>query len=324
MGLEPILYLSRADVASLGLDIPSVINLLEKAFKEKAAGAVEMPAKLGIYPRPNAFSHAMPAYIPSLNAAGMKWVSSYAGNNQLGLPNVNGLVILNDPETGIPYSVMDCTWITACRTGAATALAARYLARADSRTAGILACGMQGRANLEALAALFPIQRAYAYDISPQTQQHFIDEMGSKLGFEILPAASPREAVINLDMIVTSGPIQKHPTPSIEKDWLKPGAFASSVDYGSHWPPEQLAQIDRLCTDDMAQYQMNRDNGYFEGIPAPYADLGEIVSGLKPGRKNEHERNMAMNLGLALEDIAVAPEIYRKAKEKGVGIWLPA
>jgi ornithine cyclodeaminase/alanine dehydrogenase len=320
---QQILYLSRSDVASLGLDMPTAIQLLERAFKEKAAGKVELPAKLGLYPRPVAFMHAMPAYIPSLNAAGMKWVSSYASNNQAGLPNINGLLILNDPDTGIPYAVMDCTWITGCRTGAATALAARYLARPDSSTAGILACGVQGRANLEALAALFPIRRAYAYDISYQAQRLFIIEMSQKLGFEVLPAGSPREAVTNADLVVTSGPIQKHPTPDIKKDWLQPGAFASSVDYGSYWSPEALYQMDKLSTDDMAQYRFNRDNGYFEGTPLPYADLGEIVSGQKPGRERADERTMAMNLGLALDDIAVAPEIYRRAKERGIGTRLP-
>ncbi len=318
-----LLYLSRSDVASLGLDMPTAINLLEQAFKEKAAGKVEMPAKLGIYPRKDAFSHAMPAHIPALNAAGMKWVSSYAGNNQRGLPNINGLMILNDPETGIPYAVMDCTWITGCRTGAATALAARFLARPDSRSAGILACGVQGRANLEALASSFPIQRAFAYDISSQVGQIFAEEMSAKLGLEVIPVSTPREAVVNSELVVTSGPIQKHPTPTIEKDWLMAGSFASSVDYGSYWKTEALLQIDKLCTDDMAQYRFNRDNGYFEGTPMPYADLGEIVSSQKPGRETNNERTMAMNLGLALDDIAVAPEIYRRAKERGVGTWLP-
>jgi ornithine cyclodeaminase/alanine dehydrogenase len=324
MEQQKILYLSRADVAGLELDMPTAIRLLEQAFLEKAAGRFEMPAKLGIHTRPDAFSHAMPAYIPALDAAGMKWVSSYASNNQRGLPNINGLMILNDPETGIPYAVMDCTWITGCRTGAATALAARFLARPDSRTAGILACGVQGRTNLEALAAVFPIQRAYAYDVSPQVQQRFIEEMSKKLGIETTGANSPYEAVVDSDLVVTSGPIQKHPDSTIEKDWLKRGAFASSVDYGSYWKPEALAQIDKLCTDDMAQYQSNRSNGFFEGTPLPYADLGEIVSGQKPGRQTEHERCMAMNLGMALDDIAVAPEIFRRAKESGVGTWLPA
>ncbi len=323
MEQRQLLYLSRADVAGLGLDMPTAINLLEKAFKEKAAGKIEMPAKLGIYPRKDAFSHAMPAHIPGLNAAGIKWVSSYAGNNQRGLPNINGLLILNDPETGIPYAVMDCTWITGCRTGAATALAARYLARPDSRSAGILACGVQGRANLEALASSFPIQRAFAYDIAPQVMQTFAAEMSAKLGFEVRPVSTPREAVTSSDLVVTSGPIQKHPSPTIDKDWLMPGSFASSVDYGSYWKPEALFQVDKLSTDDMAQYKFNRDNGYFEGTPQPYADLGELVSGQKPGRESDEERTMAMNLGLALDDIAVAPEIYRRARETGAGTWLP-
>jgi ornithine cyclodeaminase/alanine dehydrogenase-like protein (mu-crystallin family) len=318
-----LLYLSRADVASLELDMLTAINLLENAFKEKAAGKIEMPAKLGIYPQRDAFSHAMPAYIPAMNAAGMKWVSSYAGNNQRGLPNINGLLILNDPETGIPYAVMDCTWITGCRTGAASALAARYLARPDSRSVGILACGVQGRANLEALASSFPIQHAFAYDISSQVGQMFAKEMTAKLGFKVKPVGTPREAVVNSELVVTSGPIRKHPTPTIEKDWLLPGSFASSIDYGSYWKTEALLQIDKLCTDDMAQYRFNRENGYFEGTPLPYADLGEIVSGQKPGRETNEQRTMAMNLGLAMDDIAVAPEIYRRAKERGVGIWLP-
>ncbi len=323
MEQQQILYLSRSDVAGLGLDMPTAIHLLEVAFKEKAAGRAEIPAKLGIYPRKDAFSHAMPAHVPALNAAGMKWVSSYAGTNARGLPNINGLIILNDPETGIPYAVMDCTWITGCRTGAATALAARYLARPDSHTVGILACGVQGRANLEALAAIFPVQQAFAFDISAEAQQRFVDEMSEKLEIEIIPVMTPRDAVMHSDLVVTSGPIQKHPAPTIEKDWLQPGAFASSVDYGSYWKVEALLQVEKLCTDDMAQYRFNRDNGYFEGAPLPYADLGEVVSGQKPGRESEAERTMAMNLGLALDDIAVAPEIYRRARERGVGIWLP-
>ncbi len=112
----------------------------------------------------------------------MKWVSSYAGNNQLGLPNVTGVMILNDPETGIPYAVMDCTWITGCRTGAATALAARYLARPDSRTAGILACGVQGRANLEALACFISNPASLRLRHFPRDAAAFYRGDGSKAG----------------------------------------------------------------------------------------------------------------------------------------------
>src|SRR5512136_1494690 len=154
--------------------MPTIITLLEAAFREKGEGRVEMPPKPGIHTQPDAFIHAMPAYIPALKSAGIKWVSGYPENFKRGLPYITGLLILNDHETGIPYSVMDCTWITAYRTGAATGLAAKYLARPDSQVAAILACGVQGRTNLEALACLFPIKRAYAYDILPEAQARFI------------------------------------------------------------------------------------------------------------------------------------------------------
>src|SRR5512136_1620139 len=162
MSNQQVLYLSQADVTRVNLDMATVISLLETAFREKGAGKVEMPPKPGVHTMPDAFIHAMPAYIPSLRSAGLKWVSGYPANKERGLPYISGLLILNDVETGLPYAVMDCTWITAVRTGAATALAARYLARPESRIAGILACGVQGRANLEALASQFPLQRAYA------------------------------------------------------------------------------------------------------------------------------------------------------------------
>ena len=152
---QKILYLSQADVTKVNLDMATVINLLETAFREKGAGKVEMPPKPGIHTMPDAFIHAMPAFIPALHSAGIKWVSGYPDNQKRDLPYITGLLILNDVETGIPYSVMDCSWITAYRTGAASALAARYLARPESKTVGILACGVQGRTNLEALTVHF-------------------------------------------------------------------------------------------------------------------------------------------------------------------------
>ena len=323
MAADQILYLSRADVEAVSLDMPTIIDLLEQAFKEKGAGKVEMPPKPGIHTRPDAFIHAMPAYIPSLHSAGIKWVSGYPENQSKGLPYISGLLILNDDDTGLPYCIMDCTWITAYRTGAASALSAKYLARPDSRVAGILACGVQGRTNLEALAALFPLERVYAYDIVLPVQQRYVAEMSSRLGVEIVGVDHPKKAVMESDLVVTSGPILKHPTPTIEKDWLKPGAYGSAVDFDSYWQPEALAQMSRIATDDHAQFQYYRSAGYFAHTPDPYADLGELAAGLRPGRENNMERTLAINLGLALDDMAVAPEIYRRAKAKGLGISLP-
>jgi ornithine cyclodeaminase/alanine dehydrogenase len=320
---QRLLYLSHADVENVALDMPTILKLLEEAFKEKGHGKVEMPPKPGIHTMPDAFIHAMPAFIPSLHSAGIKWVSGYPENYKRGLPYISGLLILNEDETGVPYAVMDCAWITAYRTGAATGLAAKYLARPNSELAAILACGVQGRTNLEALACLFPLKRVYAYDILPEVQSKYIEEMKLKYKFEILPAKNPKEAVLASDLVVTSGPILKHPTPTIEKDWLKPGGFGSAVDFDSYWTGPALAQMDRISTDDHAQFQYYRDSGYFGQTPAPYADLGELAAGLKAGRGSDKERILAINLGLAMDDMAIAPEIYRRARQKGIGTWLP-
>jgi ornithine cyclodeaminase/alanine dehydrogenase-like protein (mu-crystallin family) len=322
MADNEILYLSRADVEAVNLDMKTIINLLEQAFMDKGQGKVEMPPKPGIHTMPDAFIHAMPAFIPSMKSAGIKWVSGYPENYRRGLPYITGLLVLNDVETGIPYSVMDCTWITAYRTGAASALAARYLANPKSEVTGILACGVQGRTNLEGMACLFPIKRVYAYDIRSDIQTSYAREMSEKLGLEIIGVLDPKQAVTESDLIVTSGPILKHPKPTIEKNWVKPGAFASAVDFDSYFSGGALSQMDRISTDDHAQFQYYKSVGYFQETPDPYADLGELVAGLKLGRESEKERTMAINLGLAMDDMAVAPEIYRRAKAKGLGTML--
>jgi len=314
-----ILYLSRADVEAIQLPMIEIIQALEAMFKEKGNGKVEMPPKPGIHTRPNAFIHAMPAYIPSLEAAGMKWVSGYPGNQAKGLPYISGLLILNDPDTGLPLAVMDCTWITAKRTGAATALAAKYLARPDSATLGIVACGVQGRSNLEALACLFKLREVKAYDLNPEVAERYADEMKAQLGLDIKPVQRLPEAVKGLDMVVTSGPILKNPNPAIETGWLAQGAFASLVDFDSYWQGGALKEMDKLATDDLTQMRYYRQEGYFKETPEPYADLGEIVARIKPGRETENERTATINLGLALDDMATAIRIYQRAKESGIG-----
>ena len=322
MNEERLLYLSRADVEGVALDVRSMIDLLETAFGEKGCGRVEMPPKPGIHTQPDAFLHAMPAYIPALGAAGIKWVGGYPTNQGRGLPYISGLLILNDDQTGLPLAVMDCTWITAWRTGAATALSAKYLARPDSSTAAILACGVQGRTNLEALTALFPLTRAFAFDVDRGRQERFASEMSDRLGIEVIGVDEPQAAVMAADLVVTSGPILKHPTPTIGADWLQPGAFGSAVDFDSYWQPAALAQMDIITTDDHAQFHYYRDQGYFSQTPDPAADLGELVTGQRPGRQSDDERTLAINLGLALEDMAVAVEVYRRALDQGIGTWV--
>jgi ornithine cyclodeaminase/alanine dehydrogenase-like protein (mu-crystallin family) len=146
--------------------------------------------------------------------------------------------------------------------------------------------------------------------------------MSAKLGLDIVGVLEAREAVVESDIVVTSGPILRHPTPTILKGWLQPGAFGSAVDFDSYWTPASMAEMDKISTDDRDQFMYYREAGYFQSTPEPYADLGEIVTGKVPVRVDDRERILAINLGLAIDDMAVAPEIFRQAKEMGLGTWL--
>ena len=191
-----ILYLSQKEVAECGLTMPEVIEAVEQAFRAKGEGRVEMPPKPGVHSRPDSFIHAMPAYIAATGALGIKWVAGYPENSKQGLPYISGLVVLNDPDTGLPLAVMDCVWITAMRTGAATAVAARYLAREDSRVLGVLGAGVQGFSNLEALKALFPIERVAVYDVDEGQLERYERRVRSRWPeLEMVKAAEPRQAV---------------------------------------------------------------------------------------------------------------------------------
>jgi len=319
-----VLYLSQAEVASVNLPMAEIIRSLETAFREKGEGKTEMPPKPGIHPGGgDNFIHAMPAYIPALKSAGIKWVSGFIENSKRDLPYITGLLILNDVETGLPLAVMDCVWITAMRTGAATALSARYLARPESSVVGILGCGVQGRTNLEALRVLFPVKKVMAYDVDAGIAQRYAKEMEARFGVEVVTVQKPREAVSGCDLVVTAGPILRKPHQTIRAGGLGEGAFASLVDFDSYWHPDAMKQVAKFCTDDTEQLLHYRQVGYFQDIPPIHADLGELVSGKKPGRQRAEERTMTANLGLAIDDMAVAPILYRRALEKGIGRKLP-
>ena len=323
MSQQKILYLSQSEVASVGVTMKEIIDALEIAFREHGNGRTEMPPKPGVHTQPDAFIHAMPAYIPALKSVGMKWVSGYPENYKRGLPYITGLMILNDDETGVPLAVMDCTWITAMRTGAATALAAKYLARPELESVGILGCGVQGRTNLEALKVLFPIKRVVAYDSLPDVLDRYADDMQKRFGVQVVKAKQPREAVDGLDMVVTAGPILRKPHATIKAGWLKPGAFASLVDFDSYWEGAAMKEASKFCTDDIPQFEHYREVGYFQDVPPIYASLGELVAGEKRGRENAREKTIACNLGLALDDMATAPIVFKRAVERKIGTWLP-
>jgi ornithine cyclodeaminase/alanine dehydrogenase-like protein (mu-crystallin family) len=322
--LGDILYLSRTVVEELHIPIEEVISTVNEAFQQKAEGDTEAPPKPGIHPRRDSFIHAMPAYLPRMKSAGIKWVSGFPDNLKRGLPYISGLLVLNDPETGFPTCVMDCTWVTAKRTGAATAVAAKHLARNDSQVLGILGCGVQGRSNLEALMVVCKnLKEVRAYDVSKENLNRYVQEMTAQHKLKVIPADSPRRAVEQCDIVVTSGPILKHPHPVIKAAWFKSGGFACPLDFDSYWKSETILSVDKFCTDDADQLAYYRGQGYFANVPNVYAELGEIVTGKKPGRKKPEERIMSMHLGSAITDMATAKLVYDRAKKTGKGARLP-
>jgi len=318
-----LLYLSQQDVADLQIQMEEIILLVEKAFHEKGNGKIEMPPKPGIHPGGgDNFIHAMPAYIPAMRSAGVKWVSGFPENNKKGLPYITGLLIFNDVDTGVPLAVMDCVWITAVRTGAATAVAAKHLARSDASVAGVLGCGTQGYTNVQALREVLLIEMVKAYDIDPERANVYREKIEADFDLPTTIVDTPREAVSGCDLVVTAGPIQKQPHQTIQAGWMDSGAFASLVDFDSYWHPGALHEMDKFCTDDIDQLLHYQEVGYFQDIPDVYADLGELVVGKNPGRENDNERNCTANLGLAIDDMAVAPLVYQRAIDLGIGQWL--
>jgi len=167
------------------------------------------------------------------------------------------------------------------------------------------------------------LKKVYAYDKHADRTVRYAQEMSRQLGIEVVAVSDAKQAVVASDMVVTAGPILRTPHATIQRGWLREGAFASLVDFDSYWHPEVLHEADKFCTDDVPQLHHYRDLGYFQNIPAIHADLGELVTGRKAGRERPEERTITCNLGLALDDIAVAPLIYERALEKGIGTWLP-
>jgi len=306
--------------------IGEVIAAVEAGFRLKGLGQTQMPPKTAIHPRPTGtFLHAMPAYVGGeVDCAALKWVGGSDGNRARGLPTVSGLIVVNDPDTMLPVCVMDCTWITAMRTAAASAVAMKWLGPAAVAEVAVLGCGVQGRSHLLAMAALYPrIRCCRAWDPDAEALQAYLADMLPRVPFAAMPASAPEAAVRGADIIVTAGPMSRDPHPYVPLDWVKPGAMAVPVDYDAAWQPDALRAMDKLATDDHAQMEYYREQGYFTHTPPPYADLGEIVTGARPGRERPDERTMAMCLGVAINDCVSARLLYRRARDTGLGTNLP-
>ena len=309
------IYLSQEDVLKLEIPMGKVIELVELGLGEHGHGRVENPPKPGIHSKPDAFIHAMPAYYEGLGIGGLKWVSGYPSNRALGLPQIAGLMIVNDMETGMPLAVMDCRWITAMRTAAVSAITAKYCAKEGTESLGVIGCGVQGRMNLVAFKEVIPgLDTMRVFDVNPGAMRRMKDDFEAELGLEITPCDGVESAVDGVDMILTA--TQRLKEPLVRDEWFKPGCLGFGLEASRAWYGDAILGADKFITDSWDQTVHFYEQGAFpDGLPELYAELSEVVAGLKPGRNGPEERILAINIGLALEDVIVADYIYQLAKD---------
>jgi ornithine cyclodeaminase/alanine dehydrogenase-like protein (mu-crystallin family) len=328
---EPSLrYLSRADVEAVGITGVEVIEILDDVFRAKRAGAVEMPAKIGVHPRDDAFIHAMPAYLESADAVGIKWVAGYPGNQERGLPYIHGLFVLTDAATGAPLAAMDATWITEIRTAAASMLGICALAERPVEALGILGCGRQGTVHLELARAVFPgLTRVVLFDRHPERAEALtaahpdLDARIATAAEEVATGAGAAGGASSdgaADVVITTAAIVRDPERPLHREHMTDATVACAIDFDASLSEDVFEEAAAFVVDDVPQYRHYVEQGYFEGYPE---DPIELCEALDPRAELPSGPRVFVPLGIALEDVAVAAEVNRRAAAAGLGTDLP-
>jgi len=321
-----VLLLSRAEVEGL-ISMREAIEAVEGAFRAKGIGKAQMPPKSYVYfDRYKGDFRVMPAYLEEKGAAGVKIVNAHPLNpKEHGLPTVMAVIVLLDPKTGAPLAIMDGTWITNIRTGAGGAVAAKYLARKDSRIFAMVGAGVQARTQLVALKEVLDIEEVRVNDLSAENARQYAKEMGEQLGVTIKAVADTGRAVEGADVVVTTTPARK---PILMNDWVSEGMHINAIGADAPGKQELDPQIltrAKIVVDDVEQAIHGGEINVplSEGAIARgdiYADLGEVVTGKKLGRASREEITIFDSTGLAVQDIATDWVVYQKAREMGKGI----
>lgn len=321
-----MLYLGKKDIRNMGVTMGRIIDAVGEGLRLKGLGKVQMPPKSEIRPVSDSFLHAMPVYVDGSLVCGMKWMSGYRSNVDENLPYINGLLILSDAATGIPLAVMDCSEITATRTGAMVGIAAKHLARADRSVVGFLGCGVQARNSLTALMEVMPkLSLVRCYDIVSDAATNFVADMGDHFPLTTFVICdSPGDMAHFSDVVVTATPVIDEPKPSMDAGMLKEGALAIALDYDASWTAAAMRECDKIVVDDVEQFMYTKQQGQHFGaiLEDSYIDLGDVVADIKPGRETDTERIMCMNLGVAVADIVTAKLFYDRALKQGIGLNL--
>ena len=329
--LPPLRWLSEADVVAAMPPLEERLALAEKTMVALATpGGAEMPPKIAIHPRPDAaFVHAMPAMLRGADLfgdlVGMKWVAGFATNNELGLPGISAVMILNDPATGIPIAVMDGGPITAQRTAAVSGLAMRRFGPAvEGRPvrAALIGAGVQGQSHLPVFGHVLPGLDLHIFDRDPRRATALAEMAAATPGVGAVNVEpSARAAIEGSDVVLTAasfGPLEER--QAMTNDWLAPGATVIPIDYATYCAAEVARDAALFLVDQREQYLFNRDAGNFDGYPDPDATLGEAILA---GTPRPPGRVVVTHLGVGLNDVVYADAILRNAEAADLGTELP-
>jgi ornithine cyclodeaminase/alanine dehydrogenase-like protein (mu-crystallin family) len=324
--LAEVLFLSADDVLRAMPSTKHVIETIADVLKAHGEGRVVLPGKtlVDLKSTHNGHFSALPAYVrtPMSEAAGIKWLSYFYDNPaKYSMPGIMATVILNDPRTGTVMSVMDGSVITGVRTAAVSAVGAKYLARDDSHSVGLIGASVQAGYQLVALAEVFNIKQVHVYDVVEETSKRYIHEMRKKFEFDIMQAPSTREVARRTDIVVT---VTRALKPFFHGEWCEPGMLVIAVGSTPELHRDVLQKLDKIVVD-------TREGCKHMGSLAPFfserlltdqaihAEIGEIVCGKKTAREGNRESMLFAHVGMGTEDIATAYEVYKIASEKGIG-----
>lgn len=324
-----VLILNAVEVVQL-LPMTECIEVMDEALQALARGEVSLPLRTIL--KPSEVKGVL-AQMPAFRAGdrpmfGLKAICVFPGNAAIGKDAHQGGVLLFSGETGELLAIGNASAITAIRTAAVSAVATRSLAREDANELGIIGAGIQAHSHLEAMACARPIRRARIASSRVDHARQFAAESQPRFPFPIEAAETPEAAIRGADLIVTATTSRE---PVIQREWVSPGAHINAI--GTYSPAAREIDTATMATAslfvDRRESALNEAGDYLiaakEGAIGPEhirAELGEVLIGAQPGRTSAEEITVFKSLGLAIEDLAAAEHVYRKAQQQGVGSWV--
>ncbi len=321
-----ILWLNRKEVESV-LDMKGALKVVEEAFRQHGLKKVQMPSKLYLnFKKHNGDLRTMPAYLEEQDIAGVKIVNVHPDNIKIGLPTVMALVILNSTKTGAPIALMDGTYLTDMRTGAAGGIAVKYLARKNSRIVGLVGSGNQAKTQLLAINEVIDIEEVKVTGVLEKHTLAFKEEMEKRINCDVSPKKSIKE-VCDCDILVTTTPSRK---PIVMNEWIAEGTHINAI--GADAPGKEeldpmILKRSKIIVDDIPQASHSGEINVplSENIISGkdiFGELGEIITGKKKARTKDSDITVFDSTGLAIQDVATADMVYQTALKDNIGIKL--